>query len=101
MSGPGPRVLVTDADHGVLDIEEQVLAAAGHELRTARCRTPAEVVDAVDRAGLGYDPRSRTGATLHLLGALPEFGKMGVTCIADSLDDADALYRDLVTVLRG
>ena len=46
MSGPGLRVLVTDADYGVLDIEEQVLAAAGHELRTARCRTPAEVIAA-------------------------------------------------------
>ena len=29
MSGPGLRVPVTDTDHGVLDIEEQVLAAAG------------------------------------------------------------------------
>jgi hypothetical protein len=43
-------------------------------------------------AGLAFDPGSCTGVTLHLLGALPQYGKMGVTCIADSLADADALY---------
>jgi hypothetical protein len=33
-----------------------------------------------------------SGATLHLLGALHQHGKMGATCIADSREEADALY---------
>lgn len=44
------RVVVTDADYGALDIEAELLAAAGHELRTAQCRTPAEVVAAAQDA---------------------------------------------------
>ncbi len=60
--------------------------------------TPARMIEAVDRSGLAYDPTSRTGATLHLLGALREHGKMGVTCIADSREEADDLYKEVVGV---
>src|SRR3954452_7719827 len=52
-------------------------------------RTPAEVIAEVEGAGLAFDQARGTGATLHLLGALPAFGKMGVTCIADSSEEAD------------
>jgi len=62
-------------------------------------RTPADVIGVVDQAGLAFDPERGTGATLHLLGALPGFGKMGVTCIADSPEDADALYQELNATL--
>jgi hypothetical protein len=62
---------------------------------------PTEVIDAVDRAGLGYDRQTRTGATLHLLGAIPEFGKMGTTCIAGSPEEAGELYREVVAVIEG
>lgn len=64
-------------------------------------RHPGEILREVEDAGLGYDAGSRTGATLHLLGALPGFGKMGVTCIADSLEEADKLYQRLVDTIRG
>jgi hypothetical protein len=64
-------------------------------------RTPASVIDAVDRAGIAFDPATRTGVTLHLLGALPEHGKMGAVCIAETLDDADALYKELVATVTG
>jgi len=57
---------------------------------------PAEMIEAIDRAGLAYDPAGRTGATLHLLGALRGHGKMGVTCIADTREDADELYKQVV-----
>ena len=62
-------------------------------------RTPAEVIDAVDRAGIAYDPATGTGVTLHLMGAIPQFGKMGATCIADDLDDADELSSELAGVV--
>jgi D-3-phosphoglycerate dehydrogenase len=53
------RVLVTDADYGDLDIEAAVLAAAGHELLTAQCRTAADVIAAardVDAVLVQYAP---------------------------------------------
>jgi D-3-phosphoglycerate dehydrogenase len=63
------RVLVTDAEYASLDIEAAVLAAAGHELRAARCRTAEEVIEAaqeVDAALVQYAP-----ITAEVLAALP------------------------------
>lgn len=64
-------------------------------------RSPRQVIDAIDAAGLGYDQSTCTGVTLHLLGALHEHGKMGVTCIAASLDEADARYEAVVATCTG
>ena len=33
---------------------------------------PEQVIEAIDRDGLGFDPATKTGTTLHLLGALEE-----------------------------
>jgi len=62
---------------------------------------PADVVAEVDREGLAYDPASATGVTLHLLGALPEHGKMGVTCIAESTEAARELHEEVTAALTG
>jgi PGM1 C-terminal domain len=60
---------------------------------------PREVIDRVERLGLGYDHRRRAGATLHLLGALREYGKMGVTCIGDTEEEARQHYREVAAAL--
>jgi D-3-phosphoglycerate dehydrogenase len=44
------RVLVTDAEYASLDIEADVLGAAGHELRIARCTTARQVIEAAEDA---------------------------------------------------
>jgi PGM1 C-terminal domain/Pre ATP-grasp domain len=56
---------------------------------------PARMIDLLDRRGLGFDRRTMTGATLHLLGALRDFGKMGVTCVGDSPQEAEERYREV------
>ena len=61
--------------------------------------TPAEVIARVDEAGLAFDPALGTGVTVHLLGAIHGYGKMGATCIAHSPDAASDLYARLVTLL--
>ena len=61
--------------------------------------TPGRVIEAIERAGLGYEAGTGTGVTLHLLGAVPRFGKMGVTCIAASPPDADDLYREVLSTI--
>ncbi|MDQ3896740.1 MAG: peptide ligase PGM1-related protein, partial [Actinomycetota bacterium] len=61
--------------------------------------TPADVVARVDRAGLAFDPSTGTGATLHLLGAVPGYGKMGATCVAETPEAADDLYDELAALL--
>ena len=52
-------MLVTDAEYASLDLEAQVLAAGGHELVLASCRTPEDVIEAadgVDAALVQYAP---------------------------------------------
>jgi hypothetical protein len=61
--------------------------------------TPGDALRALSDAGLTYDPVSRTGATLHLLGALREYGKLGALCIANSYEGAEELYESVVTTL--
>ena len=53
---------------------------------------PADVIARVDEAGLAFDPATGCGVTLHLLGALPGAGKMGVVCMAETPEEADDLY---------
>lgn len=62
-------------------------------------QAPAEVIAAVDEAGLAFDPSSGTGVTLHLLGAVGGHAKLGATCIAATPDAADELYDRLVSTL--
>jgi hypothetical protein len=60
---------------------------------------PARVIDLLDRRGLGFHRGRMTGATLHLLGALREYGKMGVTCVGDSPEEAEERYREVRAVI--
>ncbi|MGI9032085.1 MAG: peptide ligase PGM1-related protein [Acidimicrobiales bacterium] len=64
-------------------------------------RTTASVIDSVADAGLAFDPATATGTTLHLLGAVPGYGKMGATCIGDSPEQAEELYRRVAALLVG
>ncbi|MEU8359145.1 peptide ligase PGM1-related protein [Nonomuraea sp. NPDC048882] len=57
-----------------------------------RGRTPGEVMRTAERLGLGFDANRRTGNVFHLLGALPEHGKLGFTSIGDSREEADELH---------
>ncbi|HWC12421.1 MAG TPA: peptide ligase PGM1-related protein [Acidimicrobiales bacterium] len=62
---------------------------------------PGRLIERIDSVGLGFDPSTRKGATLHLLGALPGYGKVGATCIADSPEEAEDLYRRVTEVVLG
>nr|BFE86456.1 hypothetical protein GCM10020093_090570 [Planobispora longispora] len=63
-----------------------------------RRRLPAgpragEIVARIRAAGLGFDRETRTGNVLHLLGAIPEYGKLGFTSIGNSAEEAAELHR--------
>jgi D-3-phosphoglycerate dehydrogenase len=82
------RVLVTDAEYGALDIEADVLAAAGHELLTARCRTAADVIAAaqdVDAVNVQYAP-----ITAEVLAALPRLRSVSRYGVGVDVVDTDA-----------
>ena len=68
----------------------------------AYTRVPPEaLIRAVDDEGLGFDPTTNTGVLLHLLGALKRHGKVGMTCVGDSAEEADALFEKTKAVLDG
>ena len=46
-----------------------------------------------------FDPVTERGCVFHLLGALSEYGKVGVTCIADTLEDATGDYAGIVDMM--
>jgi hypothetical protein len=62
--------------------------------------TPAQVIGELRESGLAFDPETKRGATLHLLGALERFGKMGAVCIADSAEEADELYAQVEALME-
>jgi hypothetical protein len=60
---------------------------------------PREVIQAAAEAGLAYDRQAERGCIFHLMGALRDTGKMGVTCIEDDVAGGRQAYRDLVAVM--
>jgi hypothetical protein len=53
---------------------------------------PADLIDIVADADLHYDPARLRGSVFHLLGCLSEYGKLGMTCVGRSAEEAEAVY---------
>ena len=61
--------------------------------------TPSDLIDISVANGLHFHGTTQQGVVFHLIGALSEFGKLGVVCVSESREGADRLYRDTVAVL--
>jgi hypothetical protein len=53
---------------------------------------PHRVISELRDSDLAWDVDRGTGVTLHMLGALPEYGKLGALCIADDPAEAEVMY---------
>ena len=62
--------------------------------------TPDLVISSAARRGLEFDGASEHGVVFHLLGALPDYGKLGAVCIGPTREAAQALFTDTVAMLR-
>ncbi len=60
---------------------------------------PEDFFEIIRRHGLVFDESTETGPVFHMIGALSQFGRIGVICIADGGHEAEAMYRNVVTVL--
>ena len=60
---------------------------------------PEDLIDIVTYKGLHYNSSTNTGVVFHMIGALSEFGKIGVTCVGDSPEEAEDLYQRTLEVL--
>jgi hypothetical protein len=60
---------------------------------------PNDLMDVTAKYRLHFDSGSKTGTVFHLMGALSEFGKLGLTCIGNSWEEAEAIYQQVETAL--
>ncbi|MEA5512411.1 peptide ligase PGM1-related protein [Crocosphaera sp. UHCC 0190] len=60
---------------------------------------PDDLMDIIAKHHLHFDSSNKTGTLFHLMGALSEFGKLGLTCIGNSLAEAEAIYQQVEQVL--
>ena len=60
---------------------------------------PEDLIDIAVHRKLHFHTTSQKGVVFHLIGALSEFGKLGVVCVSDSIDNARDLYASTVRVL--
>lgn len=61
---------------------------------------PADVIEWVARAGLQFDPVTKVGTVLHMLAGLAIDGRFGVTAIARTPEEADAMYEQVGVVVQ-
>jgi len=74
---------------------------ATDNLRAATYRgvLPEDLIDIVTDNGLHYSHRTESGVLFHLIGALSEYGKLGLTVIASSPEEVQDLYARTLDVL--
>lgn len=61
---------------------------------------PDDLIEIVTQHGLNFDQTTETGTIFHLASTLSEFGKLGLTCIGNSPEEAEAIYKNVVSVLN-
>jgi hypothetical protein len=66
---------------------------------TYRGVLPEDLIDIVTDNALHYSHRTESGVLFHLIGALSEYGKLGLTVIASSPDEVQDLYARTLDVL--
>ena len=60
---------------------------------------PNDLMDIIAEQRLHFDSSTRTGSVFHLMGALSEFGKLGLTSIGNSPEQAQEIYDRVEAVL--
>jgi PGM1 C-terminal domain len=90
---------LTDGDYNhedgtflAADIPKHYVATDHLEVPELRSLTPDDVLDLIDRDGLGWDNEKQTGAVLHLVSGVAVAGRVGVTAIGNSAAEASAAF---------
>ena len=79
---------------------EKHLVATDHlESPLLRGLSLADLFDIVARHGLHFDQSRQTGVVFHMISCLTEHGRVGLTAVGDTPDQADAIYRRAERIL--
>lgn len=60
---------------------------------------PDDLMDLVTEYGIRFEPSTETGVLFYMIGALSQYGKLGVVSIGNSSQEADKLYERTVAIL--
>ena len=94
---------VYDPETGVFKTatgHEKCLVASDHEESPAyRALTPHHLFDVAVREGVHFDHARQTGVIFHMMSALAEAGRFGLTAIADTHAEADALHAKTIAAI--
>jgi hypothetical protein len=82
-SGREKHMVATD------HLESPLLRGLGHD----------DLFDIVARHGLHFDQAHQTGVVFHMMSALSEHGRVGLTAVGDSPSEADETYRRAERIL--
>jgi pheganomycin biosynthesis PGM1-like protein len=80
--------------------QEKFFFASDHVDSTSyRVFSPDDVIELMTRYELHFDQRRQTGVVLHMLATLAENGRVGVTAVGNSEEEAEELFARTKTVL--
>jgi hypothetical protein len=80
--------------------QQKFFVASDHvESPLYRTLTPDDLFDIVVRHNLHFDQTRQTGVVFHMMSALGELGRTGLTAVGNSHEDAKAAYNRAVAVL--
>lgn len=80
--------------------QEKHLVATDHfESELLRGLVPLDLFDIVARHGLHFDQSRQTGIVFHMISCLTEHGRVGMTAVGDSPEEADRRYHDAERIL--
>jgi len=91
-----PETAIFTAPNG----QQKFFVASDHvESPSYRTLTPDDLFDIVVRHDLHFDQTRQTGVVFHMMSALGELGRTGLTAVDNSHEDAKATYERAVAVL--
>jgi len=91
-----PETAIFTAPNG----RQKFFVASDHvESPAYRTLTPDDLFDIVVRHDLHFGQTRQTGVVFHMMSALGELGRTGLTAVGNSHEDAKAMYERAVTVL--
>jgi hypothetical protein len=73
-------------------VEKHLVATDHLEADDLRALSVDDLFDAVARHGLHFDQSSQTGVVFHMVSSLTEAGRVGMTAVGNSPEEAMALY---------
>ena len=80
--------------------QQKFFVASDHvESPSYRTLTPDDLFDIVVRHDLHFDQTRQTGVVFHMMSALGELGRTGLTAVGNSHEDAKTTYERAVAVL--